>query len=44
MSCCSGGVLDHRSLPPVLNHRVDISEVCFNFDLASLSLEVTRPI
>ena len=40
----SGSVLDHRSLPPVLKSRRGIAEGCFIFDLASLPLEVARPI
>ena len=38
----TGSALDHRSLPPEFS--VGISEGCFIFDLASLPLEVARPI
>ena len=41
----SGSMLDHRShYHPCLNLGVGISEGCFIFDFASLSLEVARPI
>ena len=41
-SWSSGSGLDHRSLPPAFESCVGISEGCFIFDFASLSLEVAE--
>jgi len=40
----SGSVLDHRSLPPVFESGMGISEGCFVFHFVSLPLEVAWPI